>query len=137
MVGLAVASRVIRQTECPAYNHTWKHWNLVNHFEATCCSKRKPKTSTPHQPNNMLQEKPPTDEHALLGNTRLHSVKEQTLPYQLKVIHISGVKWAIPENIHTPPPPWTTLNWVPKNFRISKNDNCSLCRIPEPADSKS
>ena len=35
------------------------------------------------------------------------------------------------------PPPWTTLNWVPKNFRISKNDNCSLCRIPEPADSKS
>ena len=47
------------------------------------------------------------------------------------------IHWAIPENIHTPPPPWTTLNWVPKNFRISKNDNCSLCRIPEPADSKS
>ena len=35
---------------------------------------------------------------------------------------------------HTPP--WTTLNWVPKNFRISKKDNCSFCRIPEPADSK-
>ena len=39
---------------------------------------------------------------------------------------------------HTPPPPhplWTTLNWVPKNLRISKKNNCSFCRIPEPADS--
>ena len=44
--------------------------------------------------------------------------------------------WAIPENIH-PLPLWTTPNWVPKNFRISKKDNCSFCRIPEPADSKS
>ena len=42
--------------------------------------------------------------------------------------------WAIPENIH---PPWTTLNSAPKNFRISKKDNCSFGRIPEPADSKS
>ena len=39
---------------------------------------------------------------------------------------------------HPPPPPprWTTQNWVPRNFRISKKDNCSFCRIPEPADSK-
>ena len=29
-----------------------------------------------------------------------------------------------PENIHTPL--WTTLNWVSKNFRISKKDNCSF-----------
>ena len=36
-----------------------------------------------------------------------------------------------------PHPLWTTLNWVTKNFRISKKDNCSFCRIPEPADSKS
>ena len=42
--------------------------------------------------------------------------------------------WAIPENIHTPL--WTTLTWATKNFRISKKDNCSFCRIPEPADSK-
>ena len=36
-------------------------------------------------------------------------------------------------------PQWTTLNWVPKNFRVSKKDmyNCSFCRILEPADSKS
>ena len=46
--------------------------------------------------------------------------------------------WAVPENIHTPPPPlWTTVNGVPKNFRISKKYNDSLCRIPCPADSKS
>ena len=32
---------------------------------------------------------------------------------------------------------WTTLNWVPKNFRISKKDSGSLCRIPNHADSKS
>ena len=36
-----------------------------------------------------------------------------------------------------PPPPWTTLNWVPKNFRISKKDSSSLCRIPNSADSNS
>ena len=36
-----------------------------------------------------------------------------------------------------PPPLWTTLNWVPKNFRISKKDSSSLCRIPNPADSNS
>ena len=35
------------------------------------------------------------------------------------------------------PPLWTTLNWVPKTFRISKKYNRSLCRIPNPADSKS
>ena len=29
------------------------------------------------------------------------------------------------------------MNGVPKNFRISKNCNDSLCRIPYPADSKS
>ena len=44
-----------------------------------------------------------------------------------------SLDWAIPENI---PPKWTTLNWVPKHFRISKKDNCSFCRIPEPANSK-
>ena len=43
--------------------------------------------------------------------------------------------WAIPENIHTPL--WTTLNWVPKNFRISKNDSSSLCRIPNLTHSNS
>ena len=32
---------------------------------------------------------------------------------------------------------WTTLNWVPKNFRTSKKDSSSLCRIPNPADSNS
>ena len=36
-----------------------------------------------------------------------------------------------------PHPLWPTLNWVPKNFRISKKDSSSLCRIPNPADSKS
>ena len=36
-----------------------------------------------------------------------------------------------------PPPQWTTLNWAPKNFRISKKDSSSLCRIPNPADSNS
>ena len=35
------------------------------------------------------------------------------------------------------PPLWTTLNWVPKNFRISKKDNSSFSRIPNLADSKS
>ena len=33
-------------------------------------------------------------------------------------------------------PLWTTLNWVLTNFRISKNDNSSFCRIPNVADSK-
>ena len=32
---------------------------------------------------------------------------------------------------------WMTLNWVPKNFRISKKDSSSLCRILNPADSES
>ena len=44
------------------------------------------------------------------------------------------LQWAIPENI---PPPWTTPNLVPKNFRISKKDNCSFCIIPEATDFKS
>ena len=35
------------------------------------------------------------------------------------------------------PPLWTTLNWVPKNFRISKKDSSGLCRIPNPACSNS
>ena len=37
------------------------------------------------------------------------------------------------------PPPWsrTTLNWVPRNFRISKKGSSSLRRIPNLADSKS
>ena len=40
-----------------------------------------------------------------------------------------------------PPPPhththtWTTLNWVPKKFRISKNHKCSFFKIPKTADS--
>ena len=34
-------------------------------------------------------------------------------------------------------PPWMKLNWVPKNFRISKKDNSSFCRIPNAAHSKS
>ena len=42
--------------------------------------------------------------------------------------------WAIPKNIHLL---WTTLNWVPKNFRISKKDSSSLCRIPDYGDSSS
>ena len=29
-----------------------------------------------------------------------------------------------------PHPLWTTLNWVPKNFRISKKDSSCLSRIP-------
>ena len=41
---------------------------------------------------------------------------------------------AVPKNIHVL---WTTLNWVPKNFRISKKDSSSLCRIPNPDDSSS
>ena len=45
------------------------------------------------------------------------------------------------QKMTTPPPPppplWTTLNWVPKNLRISKKDSSSLCRIPNPAASKS
>ena len=47
-----------------------------------------------------------------------------------------NLEWAIPENI-PPPPLWTTLNWVPGNFRISRKDSSSLCRIPNLADSKS
>ena len=35
-----------------------------------------------------------------------------------------------------PPPPWMTLNWVLKNFRIFKNDSGSFCRIPNLADFK-
>ena len=35
------------------------------------------------------------------------------------------------------PPPMDNINWVPKNFRISKKDRSILCRIPDPADSKS
>ena len=42
--------------------------------------------------------------------------------------------WDIPEKIHTPL--WTTLNWVPKNFRISKKNSSSLRMIPNPRDSK-
>ena len=42
-------------------------------------------------------------------------------------------KWAVLENI----PLWTTLNWVHKNFRISRKDSSSLCRIPNPANLKS
>ena len=36
------------------------------------------------------------------------------------------------------PPPllWMTLNWVHKNFRISKNDSSRFCRILNLADSK-
>ena len=45
-------------------------------------------------------------------------------------------EWAIPENIHNPRA-WTTLNWVPGNFCISKKDSSSLCRITNLADSKS
>ena len=36
-----------------------------------------------------------------------------------------------------PPPLWTTLNWVSRNFRISKKDSGSLWRIRDPADSNS
>ena len=36
-----------------------------------------------------------------------------------------------------PNPADTTLNQVPRNFRISKKDNSSLYRIPNPAESKS
>ena len=35
------------------------------------------------------------------------------------------------------PPIWATLNWVLKNFRISKKGSSSLCGIPNPADSNS
>ena len=38
---------------------------------------------------------------------------------------------------YPPPSLWTTLNWVPRNFRISKKDNSSFCRIPSSAHSKS
>ena len=34
-------------------------------------------------------------------------------------------------------PLWTTLNWVIKTFRISKNDSSSFCRIPNLTGSKS
>ena len=34
------------------------------------------------------------------------------------------------------PPPWTTLNRVLKNFRISKNNSSRFCRIPNHADTK-
>ena len=86
---------------------------------------------------------------ALQGSTGFVDRKTDTRRYRKRrALHLSfqfcaiqyihGLHWAIPENIlHPPPPPWTTPNWVPKNFRISKKDNCSFCRIPEPADSKS
>ena len=38
---------------------------------------------------------------------------------------------------HPSPPLWTILNWVLKNFRISKNDSGSFCRIPNLTGSKS
>ena len=41
-----------------------------------------------------------------------------------------ALQWAIPENIQPPPPR------ISKDFRISKNDNSSFCRIPNVADSK-
>ena len=50
------------------------------------------------------------------------------------VINVGKLYWAIPENIHIPL--WTTPNWVLKNFRISKNDSSSFCRIPNLSDSK-
>ena len=42
---------------------------------------------------------------------------------------------AIPENIHTPP--MDDIELGTQNFRISKKGSSSLCRIPNPADSKS
>ena len=58
-------------------------------------------------------------------------------PWQEVVNYLrSYLQWAVTENIH-PSPLWTTLNWVSKNFRISKKDNCSFCRSQKPADSKS
>ena len=41
------------------------------------------------------------------------------------------------QKISTTPLPSTTLNWVPKNFRISKKDSSNLCRIPNSGDSSS
>ena len=52
-------------------------------------------------------------------------------------ISLLSLHWAVPENMPPPPLLWTTRNWVPKNFRISKKDSSSLCMIPNPADSKS
>ena len=75
--------------------------------------------------------------HGLLrSKLEMHMMFENT-PWKSLVLLSSN--WvlirAIPENIHTPL--WTTRNWVLKNFRISKKENCSFCKIPEAADSKS
>ena len=46
-------------------------------------------------------------------------------------LHAMLSHWAVPENIYA------QLNWIPKNFRVSKKVNSSFCRIPNLADSKS
>ena len=62
-----------------------------------------------------------------------HSLAISYFEYYGRYVPNKNKLWAVPENA---PPPWTTLNWVLKNFRISKNDDRSFCRIPDLADSK-
>ena len=75
-----------------------------------------------------------------------HNCREVSAPYhasnaRLYSVYIFLIVPAVPHNglfqkISTTPL-WTTLNWVPKTFRISKNDSSSFCRIPNLSDSKS
>ena len=65
---------------------------------------------------------------------RLHLPNHQYQENGARNIYLNFNR-AVPENIHNSL--WTTLNWVPKTLRISKKDSSSLCRIPNPADSKS
>ena len=62
----------------------------------------------------------------------LNQRKDWTVSFSVAWLHILDYSRKYP---HTPL--WKTLNWIPRNFRISKKGNCSFCRIPEPADSKS
>ena len=63
--------------------------------------------------------------HQTLTERALYEKRSEPALFMFPAVSVD-VSWAIPENIHNP-----------KNFRISKKDNCSFCRIPEPANSKS
>ena len=56
----------------------------------------------------------------------------------LRIFHMQRSRFSMGYSRKYPQPPlWTTLNWVLKNFRISKNDSSSFCRIPNLAGCKS
>ena len=84
---------------------------------------------------NFMPHKDKNFQEKFLANLTNDSYWFPDVQFIFKIVLCGSLEWDIPENIHTPL--WTTLNWVPRNFRISTKDNSSFCRIPKPADSKS